>query len=697
MKKYLLFAFVTLGLIMMNLGFSNRVLSAAIKDTESASHADDAASYQVVDTYSYPGFKVIQFNLSVLSHYSYMLISNNQALVVDPGRDVFVYLDKAEKEGAKIVGVFLTHSHADFIAGHMELAKAAGCPIYINAASGAGYDFKPLKDGATLVVGEAAITFVATPGHTPDGLCAFVYSGQKKDSPEVIFTGDTLFVGSIGRPDLMEGTLSAAALASMAFDSWHNKLSKAGDSAVIFPAHGAGSLCGAHLSDQPKSTIGAEKASNPYFVHQSRSDFIAAVLDGLPEAPQYFKHNAAANKKGPELIAWQAPLPKEMPPEKTLSDPSKFYLVDLRDAAQYAAGHIPNSVNIGVRGRFESWVGTMVPWGANLVLCGSQAELKEAAYRLHRVGYRAQVIAFENWQKSGLPVAKSDMIQPADLYSRMQKGDGPVIVDVRLPSEWMGLRIGTVVNLPLTHLSELSTKLDPTQPVVAVCNSAYRSSMAVGLLERKGFKQVGSLAGGSEAWISAGLPVFGADQKTAAGSSASATAPKRTVKLPERIAASELKSLIMDLPGTFELVDIRPPAQYADYSIPGSQNADVAEVMSNPAYLTGAGALILVDRDGSLAMAVAGILSQKTQRPIKALYGGVVSYWQESELKNAVKPVDIQGAGGGAGGAAPRTPGMTERPAGAVAAPETAPKGSSSPPPPAPAPPQPAKSKSAGC
>ena len=207
-----------------------------------------------------------------------------------------------------------------------------------------------------------------------------------------------------------------------------------------------------------------------------------------------------------------------------------------------------------------------------------------------------------------------------------------------------------MVNLPLTHLSELSAKLDPTQPIVAVCNSAYRSSMAVGLLERKGFKQVGSLAGGSEARISAGLPVFGADQKPGADSPVAATTPKRTVKLPERIAASELKNLIMDLPGTFELVDIRPPPLYADYSIPGSQNADVAEVMSNPAYLTGAGPLIIVDRDSSLAMAVAGILSHKTQRPIKALYGGGVSYWQESELKNAVKPVDIQGAGG-AGGA----------------------------------------------
>jgi rhodanese-related sulfurtransferase len=217
----------------------------------------------------------------------------------------------------------------------------------------------------------------------------------------------------------------------------------------------------------------------------------------------------------------------------------------------------------------------------------------------------------------------------------MKAGTAPIIVDVRLPNEWMGLRIGDVVNLPLTHLSELSAKLDPAQPVVTVCNSAYRSNMDIGLLEAKGFQKVTSLAGGSEAWISAGLPVYGAE--VAKPSSGPAPA-KREIRLADRMSADELRRLAKDLPGTFDLVDVRPADQFSDYHIPGSRNVEIAEVLSNPAYLTGAGPLILVDRDGSLAMQIAGILSQKTQRAIKALHGGLEVYWRETGWKETGKP-----------------------------------------------------------
>jgi hydroxyacylglutathione hydrolase len=281
-------------------------------------------------------------------------------------------------------------------------------------------------------------------------------------------------------------------------------------------------------------------------------------------------------------------------------------------------------------------VGSMVPWSMHesdkLVVLGSRVELKEALYRLHRIGYEAGVITLESWKAAKLPTKKVELVKPSELYSQMRAGTGPIIVDVRLPNEWMGVRIGEVVNLPLTHLSELSIKLDPTQPVVTVCNSAYRSSMAIGLLEAKGFQKVTSLDGGSEAWINAGLPVYGTE---AAGPGPA----KREIRLAERMSADELRRLAKDLPGTFDMVDIRPADQFKDYHIPGSRNADIAEVLNNPAYLTGAGPLILVDRDGSLAMQIAGILSQKTQRTIKALYGGLEAFWKDSGWKDASKPV----------------------------------------------------------
>ena len=352
-----------------------------------------------------------------------------------------------------------------------------------------------------------------------------------------------LFIGSVGRPDLMGGTASAASLASQSYDTWTQKLSKLPDNLSIFPAHGAGSLCGAHLSDEPTSTLGAQKIANPYVKHKTRGEYIAAVLEGLPDAPQYFKHNAALNQKGPELIDWQEK-PVEKKPEKDLTNPSRFYVVDIHNAKEYAAGHIPNSVNIAVRGRLETWVGIMVPWGSKLVLCGNPKDLKEAVYRLHRVGYRAETITPEAWKKAGLPLAKNDLISPRELYAQMQTPDSPVVVDVRLPTEWMGLRIGTVVNLPLNHLAELAPgKLDPEQRVVTVCNSAFRSSLAVGLLERLNFKKVASLDGGSEAWITAGLPTFGPEARPAAAIAPAASpaptaapVPKRDLKLPERLS-----------------------------------------------------------------------------------------------------------------------------------------------------------------
>ena len=245
------------------------------------------------------------------------------------------------------------------------------------------------------------------------------------------------------------------------------------------------------------------------------------VKGGMPQGMGMMRPGMIGNAQANEIqIELQNPLtgprkkPVRKPPAKepaanTLTDTSKFFVVDIRDAAAYAAGHIPNSVNIGLRGRLETWTGIMVPWGSKLVLSGKPTELREAVQRLHRVGYSATVVDIADWKKAGLPLKVSKRTKPRDLHSAIKAGKGPVVVDVRLPEEWMALRIGvSLVNLPINRLGELSAKLDPAQPVVAVCNSAYRSSMAVGLLERKGFKDIGSLDGGGEAWIEAGLPVF---------------------------------------------------------------------------------------------------------------------------------------------------------------------------------------------
>jgi glyoxylase-like metal-dependent hydrolase (beta-lactamase superfamily II) len=235
-----------LTIILMAGWLSTSRAGEPIKDTEAATHATDAAWYQVKDTYRFPGFKVIQLELGVLSHYSYLLISGAEAMVVDPGRDVDVYREIAKKEGAAIVAVYLTHSHADFVDGHVELADVA--PIYISAKTGAKYDHKPVKEGSTLAVGDALVTFLDTPGHTPDGTCAVVASKQKPGQPLLVFTGDTLFIGSVGRPDLLGEGMAASTLAAMMFDTWNEKLARLPDDARIFPACCRPSSAGASRS-----------------------------------------------------------------------------------------------------------------------------------------------------------------------------------------------------------------------------------------------------------------------------------------------------------------------------------------------------------------------------------------------------------------------------------------------------------------
>lgn len=640
----------------------------APRDAEAGTHGFEAARHRVVDVYRFEGFEVVQFDLPVLSHFSYLLVSGGEGLLVDPDRDIDAYRKYASENGVSVRGVLLTHSHADFVAGHLEAARAFGCKVFQSALSGAKYPFEGLRDLSTIRIGSAVVRALETPGHTPDGICALVPSFGGTGDAAALFTGDTLFVGSVGRPDLLEGTMSAAELASLAFDSWHDQLSALTNDVRIFPAHGAGSLCGAHLSDRPTSTVGEERASNPYLRHYDRSAFVAAVLEGLPEAPQYFRHDAAMNREGPPFLDPAGPKASEAAPESAMKDPARFVVVDLRDAAAYAAGHVPRSLNIGLRGRLETWVGILVPWGSNLVVVGSDEEIAEAARRLARVGYEAAGLRWEDWAASGLPTARSGRLAPRALFEAMEALRAPLLVDVRLPEEAKGLAIGPAVNLPLAHLRELSSKLAPDQPVVTVCNSAYRSSMAVGILEARGIENIASLEGGTEAWVEAGLPTSG-EGPTPPASSPGGVA----VRLADRLDPSELHRLILDLPGSFEIVDIRPAEFFADYSIPGSRNVPIGELLGGEEFRTGTIPLVVVDRDGSLAMQAAAILAQRTHRPVKALHGGLEAYWIETELRPAVRAVPLPAAPP-EGAATPPAPG------GPPAAPE-----------------KPAKKKSAGC
>lgn len=655
-------------------------------DAEAASHGDEAASLQVVEKESLPNFVFRQYELGVLSHYSYLIGSAGEAMIVDPARDVARYLKDAEELGLKVTRVYLTHSHADFIAGHMEIMKATGAEIIVNKLTGAGFKHREATDNTEIRFGDVRAVVKTTPGHTPDGTCLYVYHPASGPQPKLVLTGDTLFIGSVGRPDLLEGTYTSAQLASMLFDTWNQTLSKVPDATKLFPAHGAGSLCGVHLSDQPVSTFGEQKKVNPYLQHRDRSSFVMAVIDGLREPPQYFKHNAGLNRKGPDPVQPSAAMPAPLSPQEAAGEVEKgAWLVDVRNAKEFAASHASGAINIAVRGRFETWTGIMVPWGAPLVLIGPDAEVQEAASRLRRIGYdtlKGYVKGgMSAWEKEGLPSKKISLVKPLELHKQMQAGTAPIIVDVRLPNEWMALRIGHVLNLPLDRLFYEAKRLDPEMPLLMVCNSAYRSSMAGSIMQKLGFKDVRNLEGGGEAWITAGLPTYGAE------SSPQAATTGVYVKLPESMSPEDLAKRLMDLPGSLDVFDVRPGWQFKEYHIPGSVNVAVQELMGNPAYLNEKRPMVIVCRDGSISAAIGGVLVQNATRPIRFLSGGVMRYYDE-----IVRPKGI--LSDRMGPVAPAIPGPGPQPGGPGMTPQ--PQGSGAPVAPAPAPPPP-KKKSAGC
>ena len=674
-----------LSLIMVLLCGLPCPLAAEIKgDAEAASHGDEAANLQVQEKETLPDFIFRQYDLAVLSHYSYLIGSGGEAMIVDPARDVDRYLKDAKELDLKITRVYLTHSHADFIAGHTELMQATGAEIIVNKKIGAKYKHTEVDEGSEILFGNVRAVVRTTPGHTPDGSVLYVHHPAKAEDPKMVLTGDTLFIGSVGRPDLMEGSYTSAQLATMLFHTWNEKLSKVPDDTKLYPAHGAGSLCGVHLSDAPVSTFGEQKKVNPYFQHKDLSTFVMAVIDGLREPPQYFGHNAAMNREGPKPVDWSMKMPPALTPQQVESEAQKgTWLIDVRDAKAFAEGHVPTALNVGIRGRFETWTGIMTPWGEPFILVGSDAEVTEATYRLHRIGYDRPVGylrgGMDAWGKSGLSQEKVSLVTPQDLYGQMQKGTAPIIVDVRLPTEWMALRIGAILNLPIDRLFKEAKRLDPSMPVLMVCNSAYRSSMAAGVMQKLGFKDVRNLAGGSQAWIDAGLPTYGADkaQKTAS--------PGVYIVLPERVGPADLIKTLLDLPGSLDVVDIRPAWQFKEYHIPGAVNVQVQEFMTNPAYLNDKRPLVIVSRDGHISAAVGGALVQKSHRPVRFLGGGMVGYYDEIMRSKGILS-DTRPAGMPSVSEVPsrmQTP-QSPTPGGVPAAPAT------------PTPP-PKKKKSAGC
>jgi hydroxyacylglutathione hydrolase len=464
-----------------------------------------------------------QFYLTCLAHASYMFGSEGEAAVVDPQRDVDIYLKAAAEQNLAIRHIFETHLHADFVSGHKELAARTGARIYIGAQANAGFPHVPLTDGFEVKVGAARIRALETPGHTPESICLVIIdegnsaNGKKSPGPCAVLTGDTLFIGDVGRPDLSK-THTPCQLAGLLYDSLHQKLLALPDAVKVYPAHGAGSLCGRAMRAERSSTIGTERLTNYALQIPSREEFIAQLTANLPTRPEYFLEDAEINRSGAPALTELPPLPALSPAEVQALLRQNAYLLDVRPGDVFAAGHVPGSICISLSGQFASWAGGILGIHANPVLIGdtdlqiTDAQIEEARLRLARVGIEdvrgylaGGVVA---WRKADLPLLKTPQISAQELNQRLTDGSmrADDVLDVRREGEWQAGHISEAQWHALDSFPHGLPAIDRSRLIAVHCKSGYRSIIACSLLERAGHRNVINVAGGFDAWHAARLP-----------------------------------------------------------------------------------------------------------------------------------------------------------------------------------------------
>jgi hydroxyacylglutathione hydrolase len=451
-----------------------------------------------------------QFYLGCLAHASYLLASEGEAVVIDPQRDVELYLNAAAEQGATIRHIFETHLHADFVSGHRELAARTGAKIYMGAQSGATFEHVPVSDGFQLRFGKASISVLETPGHTPESICLVVTDTEKSRAPWAVLTGDTLFIGDVGRPDLSPRH-TPAQLAGHLYDSLHTKLMTLADSVLVYPAHGAGSLCGKNMRAERSSTIGTERLTNYALQIESREEFIRQLTSNLPARPEYFARDAEINRTGAAALSELPPLRSLSPTDLEGMLKAGEIALDVRPMDEFAAGHVPGSVNIALGGQFASWAATVLGLATHPVLIAeTDAQIEEARLRLARVGieeldgYLAGGVAA--WKQLGQPLATVAQITPQDLEDRLGAGKVQVL-DVRREPEWDAGHVEGATWWPLDNFRVSPPEIDHEVPLAVHCKGGYRSMIAASLLQRAGFRNVMNLIGGFDAWQEAKLPV----------------------------------------------------------------------------------------------------------------------------------------------------------------------------------------------
>lgn len=447
-----------------------------------------------------------QLYTNCLAEAAYYIESNGEAAIIDPLRETEPYIELANRRGAKIKYVFETHFHADFVSGHIDLSRKVGAPIIYGPDATTEYDVYNASDGEVFKLGSISIQVLHTPGHTPESACYLLF--DENNRKHAIFTGDTLFVGDVGRPDLLDGTISTGTLASMMYDSLNAKIKTLPDEVIVYPAHGPGSACGKNIGKETFSTIGEQKKFNYALQDMSREDFVKKITDDILPPPQYFYEDARINKTGYD------PIEKVIDANTTPLTLAEFKnavqkgatILDTRPADDFEKGFIPGSINIGLNGQFAVWVGTLIDINKPLVLITNPEKESETVLRLARVGYEN----VQGYLKGGADAYDAPLEKVKSLSSKniaKEIANGATILDVRKHGEWNVSHIRNATFLPLSEFPSNLAQLDVNAPYIVHCGGGYRSMTAISIMKNHGFKNLFNVHGGFGTLIESGLPV----------------------------------------------------------------------------------------------------------------------------------------------------------------------------------------------
>jgi glyoxylase-like metal-dependent hydrolase (beta-lactamase superfamily II)/rhodanese-related sulfurtransferase len=449
-----------------------------------------------------------QFFIPGIAHSSYIVAGNRTCAVIDPERDAGRYIAAAREMGLRITHILETHLHADFISGHLDLADATGAGIYASRSANCAFPHTPLSEGEEVILEDIRFSVIETAGHTPEHICFIATDTSRGPTPVALFSGDTLFVGDVGRPDLFPGR--AEELASSLYTNLQTKIMTLPDECEVYPAHGMGSLCGRAMAAKRTTTIGYEKKYNYALRITSRDGFIRALTSDMPAAPDHFTRCSETNRAGPALMRdLVRPVPIEPKSLAGRIQADGAILLDVRSYLAFSGMHIPGAWHIDLTGNFATQAGWILPPGKDIILVvDDRSQAEEAALQLHRVGFDRVTGYIEGgmlvWGTAALPISRVPVISPEEAHA-LVRSNAAVLLDVRSQEEWQAAHVEEGIHIPWHDLRTRYTELDPAQQYVVMCRGGQRASIAVSILKRHGFAHIYNLGGGYTAYQRAGL------------------------------------------------------------------------------------------------------------------------------------------------------------------------------------------------